>query len=468
MSNRYNHLLIKLIPLAVVLLLSLTGTVAVARAIIYYPGIYNLGAADTYISPASYDSAYVTGGAVRVSWAALEPTEGSYNWTFLDHEIATASAKGKKISIYFGTGGKAPSWLLGDPAVHFFYYQDGTHVVQIPVPYDSIYLAKMCRFIRAFGAHYKDSTTIAYVRGSSEAITNGWGLPSRDTANRSWAGYYHFTPDTMQHAMQRVLDTFMAAFPYTPEWVEVGKVPFDSIGHNNIWQGEQIAQYGFTKYPDRMNVWREDFNACFPVPPDTFASPNPYRNSYWHILYEHPCHNGAQAVWNVRDVSCTTVPRMDQCDPTQCSKDTVMWRAVSRTFRYGMSYLEIYASDILDLSLNNTFRRTADSLAAIGKRCFGTGLSVAGSPASSGFDWSFYPNPAADELHVSLNDAGNDMVDIELRNMAGQLAKSVSFPAVAGRQMQTVNISDCPPGIWLLTLKKNGLPCEQRRLAIVR
>ncbi len=466
MAHQYDYLLKRLIPLALILCLHVT--MSVARAVRYYPGIYNLGAADTYISPASYDSDYVAGGAVRVGWATLEPSEGSYNWAFLDHEMATAAAKGKKISVYFGCGSKSPSWLLSDPAVHFFYYQDANHVVQVPVPYDSIYLAKMCRFIKAFGAHYRDSVTIAYIRGASENITNGWGLPSRDTANRSWAGYYHFTPDTMQHAMQRVLDSFMAAFPYTPEWIEVGKVPFDSVGHNNIWQGEQIAQYGFAKYPDRMNVWREDFNACFPVPPDTFASPNPYRNSYWHILYEHPCHSGAQAVWNVRDVSCTTVPRMDQCDPAQCSKDTVMWRAVSRTFKYGMSYLEIYASDILDLSLNNTFRRTADSLAAIGHRCFSTGLSAAGSPTGSGFEWNVYPNPAASELHISLNEAGDNQVTIELRNVAGQLVKTASFLSTSGGHMQTINIGDCLPGIWLLTLKKNGTIYGQRKLAIVR
>ena len=467
MSNYYLKVPKTLLAVVIVLLCSLSITAA-GRTVKYYPGIYNLGAADTYIAPASYDSDYVAGGAVRVSWATLEPVEGTYNWAFLDHEMATAAARGKKISIYFGCGVKSPTWLLSDPAIHFFYYQDANHLIQVPVPYDSIYLAKMCRFIKAIGAHYRDSTTIAYVRGASEAITNGWGLPSRDTGNRSWAGYYHFTPDTMQHAMQRVLDTFMAAFPYTPEWVEVGKVPFDSVGHNNIWQGEQIAQYGFAKYPDRMNVWREDFNACFPVPPDTFASPNPYHNSYWHILYEHPCHNGAQAVWNVRDVSCTTVPRMDQCDPAQCSKDTVMWRGVSRTFRYGMSYLEIYASDILDLSMNNTFRRTADSLASVGHRCFENELSVAGSPAGKDFAWNTFPNPAANELHISFSGAENSRIEIELRTIDGRLAKAFSFPAVNATQTHVVNISDCPRGIWLLTLKRNGVACEQRKLSIMR
>src|SRR4051812_19245588 len=73
-----------------------------ARTVVYYRGIYSLGSTDNFLSAANYDSSYVAGGAVRVSWAKLEPAEGAYDWSFIDHEIATAAAKGKHISIFFG------------------------------------------------------------------------------------------------------------------------------------------------------------------------------------------------------------------------------------------------------------------------------------------------------------------------------------------------------------------------------
>src|ERR1041384_4139061 len=87
---------------------------AVGRAVVHYPGIYCLGSTDNFLSPASYDSAYVAGGAVRVSWAILEPNEGAYDWSFIDHEIATAASKGKHISIFFGGAFKSPAWLLNE------------------------------------------------------------------------------------------------------------------------------------------------------------------------------------------------------------------------------------------------------------------------------------------------------------------------------------------------------------------
>ncbi len=440
---------------------------AAARAIVYHPGIYCLGATDQAIPSADYDSAYVSGGAVRVSWALLEPAEGSYDWSYLDQEIATARSHGKYISIFFGGAFKSPAWLLNNPAIHFFVFQNGTQTVRTPLPYDSVYLAKLCRFITAFGARYRDSATVAYVRGATESVTQGWGLPGIDTAGRTLAGYYHYTTDTLLHAMQRVLDTFMKAFPATPEWIEVGKLPFDTLGgHHDIYTGEQIAAYGFAKYPDRFNVWREDFNACFPLPPDTLGIPRGFRNSYWHILWEHPCHNGAQAVWNLQDVSCTTVPRMDMCDPAQCSKDTVLWRAARRTLRYGMTYLEIYAGDIQTLSLNHTLQKVADSLAANAAACYGRSTGVGNASSRPGaFAWNVYPNPAATEVWIEAAFAGNAALQLQMHDMTGRIIKTI--PLSANKRIG-MDISGLPEGVYMLELQGGGTVYGVRRLCVVR
>lgn len=223
--------------------------------------------------------------------------------------------------------------------------------------------------------------------------------------------------------MQQVVDTFMAALPYTPEWAEVGKLPFDTLGgRHDIYIGEQIAAYGFAHYPDRFNVWREDFNACFPVPPDTLGITRGFRNSYWHILWEHPCHNGAQAVWNLQDVSCTTVPHMDQCDPAQCSKDSVLWRAAKRTLQYGMTYLDLYATDVQYLLLHGTMQQVADSLTVNATKCFGSNLSV-GNPKQI-FSWKVYPNPATTELIVDMENLQSP-VAISLRDFTGKLVQDI-------------------------------------------
>src|SRR5262249_51224491 len=55
----------------------------------------------------------ITGVALCLSWASIEPGAGRFDWTSIDNEIKQAVANGKKISLaVYPNRFSAPSWLF--------------------------------------------------------------------------------------------------------------------------------------------------------------------------------------------------------------------------------------------------------------------------------------------------------------------------------------------------------------------
>jgi hypothetical protein len=175
------------------------------------------------------------------------------------------------------------------------------------------------------------------VRGASEAVTGGWALHFTTDDGSTLADHGYATPDTLLDPMKRVLDAMMTAFPRTPEWVEVGVVD-DATAFGiptTSYFGEQIADYGFSHYVDRMGVWREDLSGC---------TANPPTRGDWQVIAAHPGHDGAQMVWNVEDGPPSF--RMDGCQKANPNDaPTVMNDAIQNGVGFGMRYLEVYATD---------------------------------------------------------------------------------------------------------------------------
>src|SRR5438309_9393196 len=66
-----------------------------------------------------YSDPDVDGISVRQNWADLQPTEGVYDWRFLDSVTAKAAAAGKAVLLRVITGGGAvalvghgPTWVM--------------------------------------------------------------------------------------------------------------------------------------------------------------------------------------------------------------------------------------------------------------------------------------------------------------------------------------------------------------------
>ncbi len=421
----------------------------------HYPGVYVLGPVDKAIPTTSYTQPFVTGGAIRITWGTLEPSENVYDWSFLDNEIATAQNAGKKVSIaVFASAIGTPAWLWDYPVIPFnFIDMNPNHAsyldtLKLPLPYDTIYLAKLSDFLYALGNHYASDPNIAYMRDASGMITEGWGLADTDAYGNSWAAY-NYSPDTLMYAYRKILDTYMAAFPFTSQWVEVGNISFEHelSGNSQIYVGEQMALYGFTNYPDRFNVWREDFSTCFPDPPPS--------NSFWHILWDNPCHCGAQALSSVQDGGGTDCSfDMSPCDNiTVCSKDTVLWKAIERALDYKMPYLEIYPQDIEDVSLQSVLQQAADSLSVVCSQL--TILSALSN--TRGMSLEIYPNPSGGKTIIEFSLAGTSQASIDIYNLLGEKVLAVEDGIfLSGKHTAVVDAKNLPAGTYFIKLLTPG------------
>lgn len=330
-----------------------TDTSDSTGVVVFAPGVFSLSASDKPADPAVYANPDVAGVAVRTSWESIQATERDpLNWAFLDGEIAAAKAANKKVSIYLAAG--LPQWVA-DKGVQTFTFVDPNPlhngaIVTMAVPWDPIFLAQWTRFVRAFGARYASEPTIAYVRGASESLTHGWGMPNTDVDGNSWAAY-GYTPDKMLAALTRITDAFMAAFPTTAEWIEVGPIKFEPeiSGLPETYVAAALTDYGFATYPTRFGVWREDLGGCTPVPP---TSPT------WLLLYDHPGRDGAQMLWNVQDGP----DRMNKCGITPNDKPTVLRTAIGNGIELGMPYVEVYQVDVLDDELAGVIHSASQRL----------------------------------------------------------------------------------------------------------
>src|SRR5205823_10998621 len=68
-------------------------------------GVYDLEAQGATINSTALANPSVDGISIRQNWDALEPSDGVFDYTYFDAQIALAAAAGKKILLRVSTGG---------------------------------------------------------------------------------------------------------------------------------------------------------------------------------------------------------------------------------------------------------------------------------------------------------------------------------------------------------------------------
>jgi hypothetical protein len=314
-------------------------------------GVYSLTGVDQPTAPAVYRNANVAGVAVRASWAGLEPNDGVYSWSYLDNEVANAKAAGKKVSLYIAVSNPhvAPAWVYAAGAKYV-----NTSNGQTPVPWDPVFLKKWHDFVAALGARYSKETTLSYVRGATEALTDGWNMPSRDALLWSAVGY---TDAKILGALQTSIADYETAFPNTYQWGEVGNLNIEKAVTGNVadYVSGQIGMWGLAGSP-YFGVWREDLDVCISDPPSS---------GFWTTLWDSNGRAGAQMIWSVRDGTdgSATSWRMNPCQNSLFgTDDLILEQAINIGLNYKMPYVEIYQVDVLDPELQTVLAYAAANL----------------------------------------------------------------------------------------------------------
>ena len=132
----------------------------------------------------------VDGISLRQMWSEIEPTEGVFDFSYLDSTIAIIASHGKQVLVRIGTMSGRPAWV--DDAVRnnggkFFNFIDEGEPATIPSALGSSFLAKKKAFIAALGAHLTNNPSVTIIVASfANATSEDWNVPHTPDLIPQW------------------------------------------------------------------------------------------------------------------------------------------------------------------------------------------------------------------------------------------------------------------------------------------
>jgi hypothetical protein len=76
-----------------------------------------------------------------------------------------------------------------------------------------------------------------------------------------------------------------------------------------------------------------------------------------------------------------------------------------------------------------------------------------------------FPNPANDNVQVNIRTNGNSNLEVSILNIVGQELHSQRITTSQGQTTAVINVSDLPPGMYLVNLK-SGSSIISKKLVI--
>jgi hypothetical protein len=318
-------------------------------------GVYALGMPDKPTPSAIYSNPAVDGIAIRATWDYIETGNGVYNWSYLDSEVNAAINAGKKMSLSVVPGINTPSWVFAAGAQSFSYSNGSSGATQkIPVPWDSVYLAKWEGFIQALGKRYSSKPGLMSVKITGiNADTGEIYLPISATDTRHWqaAGY---TPDKVMGAWQAIVDTWVQAFPgkqVTMMQIPQGFPTIDNNGeiYSNQWGADvqivnTMIDYGISAYGSLFSLQNNGLSDQWISGQVVNLAPaltTGYQMFWWVTGDNQYKMNGGTPVGIVAELQ----------------------NAVNLALSNHAQYLEFYTTDLTNPALQNVFVAAQDGLA---------------------------------------------------------------------------------------------------------
>ena len=340
--------------------LVMIGLISVAEATVapIPKGVFSMPASETNGFPDSIlNDSRIVGLDLGGKWADIEGTEGVYDWSSIDSELAKAEAHGKKVVLAIVSGGiNIPDWLLTDyPDVQTFsfidtnpYHSTYGEELTIPVFWDPIFLAKKIALIQAAGAYFAAHSSIVVVACSfANSSTIDWNIPDapEDIANWEAAGY---TTELMVNAGEMIIDATMAAFPNQNVNMSIGRNT-TGLDPTVDYLSETVVDYATTTY-GRFITQRDSLSATTADPAVDTSLDN------WGVLFDQCPNVAGQMLWKV---SGDTTYRMN--GGVRGNKLTILLNAITIGTHYGTQYQEIYEADLEDSTLSSAIT-TANTL----------------------------------------------------------------------------------------------------------
>ena len=190
-------------------------------------GLYVFGT----IGGTALSSPYSSGTNPLLTWAELEPKEGSYDWATLDKALADAQKAGRTVMLRVFTnrsGGAqaSPTWFFSSPGAAYYYPAGSTY--RSPVAWDPVYQEKFGRFVEALGQRYDGHSALELIQITGVGVYGEMYLGYRNP------GGYSVTKH--KDAIRYWTDTWASAFKTTRKSITV-----NALGSNIAEGGAAYA-----------------------------------------------------------------------------------------------------------------------------------------------------------------------------------------------------------------------------------
>jgi hypothetical protein len=252
------------------------------------PLISDLVSVGNLCNPIVLDNPFVGAGAYRTTWKTTQgtqpsvitnnPSDPSFNWTYLDNAVAQAAFYKKKASFHIAVQGFGqPNWVKANAQQ---YTPAG-----IAIWYDTYYQSALIAFIQAMGTRYGSNPTLFKVAWTICSTGGSWNVPhTAADITALTASPYNYTTAKLVTAQNTILSTTATAFPNCLIQLQVG-----TSGSLDVYPGgpikrynaaTQISQYGYANITN-FCMDRDGFDPFNPLPSQALVSQD---QSSWYLL----------------------------------------------------------------------------------------------------------------------------------------------------------------------------------------
>lgn len=285
----------------------------------------------------------VDGVTLRQDWASLEPTEGRFDFSYLDLAVANVAASGKKVLLRIATQSKKPAWVttaVQNAGGLFFTFIDDGASTSIPVFWDPTFLAKKKAMIAALGRHFTKNPAVAIVWVSfANATSEDWNVPHTPQYVAKWfrLGY---TSEKLIDAGRQLIDATMVAFPNQYLTLAVGGNGHVGATGNLDPTADYVAReavnYARATWPGRLIVQKNDLSTLNPAAPGT--------GTLYEMIWDFRPDVGGQMVYQ-----CSNDPSYRVNGGVPIDPGLALTLSINNALSYDEKYVEIYQIDVVNL-----------------------------------------------------------------------------------------------------------------------
>ena len=186
-------------------------------------------------------SNHLNGAVGRISWEELEPSEGNYNWTYLDALQKQSADWNYLWEISVMCGADFPAWVPAAGAQTVTLHDNGGNPVTICVPWDSVFQAKWGALIAKVGSRYDSDPNLQLVQMQgvgrqgecffcSNTVTADYAWLQANGGAAAWIG-----------AAEAIAGFYLAALPTTYVCYSTGSPLPTGVDPNNLTMGSVVA-----------------------------------------------------------------------------------------------------------------------------------------------------------------------------------------------------------------------------------